>query len=359
MPERQQPHLPPFLSSWRINLPKLSIQVLNWWQILGGRLPIGYFNGTPSNVGAYGVELNLIWTNYGVDGAVRFVNEIAANHMLAVVELIKTTPWDRQEVADKVNSLKDNPAVLAWFLFDEPSSKRGLPPQDAIDAYKFVKELDASRPIALSFVPGDPQALDYAPAMDIFMSHKYPIISGQVQFSSPELQNFYDSWLDNCKFIVNQTGKTFWAILQAHQAPDDGGDAPASPSLAETRYMLYAAIQAGSQATFFYADKETDTSHTWAMMNLAPLVKEYRKHATAFATGPLDSIDFSSQRVVATVFRDSAEPGDKLIVLIVHHDFGSVQIDFKLSMGPLHEIPLVVSLDSFDVKILTIVLSGP
>jgi hypothetical protein len=73
----------------------------------------------------------------------------------------------------EVEAFRDHPALLAWYISDEPELN-GIPPEDLARTYRMVKETDPYHPITI--VLADPgKAKDYAAAMDVVMTDPYPI----------------------------------------------------------------------------------------------------------------------------------------------------------------------------------------
>jgi hypothetical protein len=78
-------------------------------------------------------------------------------------------------VRPNVLAWKAHPALLAWYLTDEPSSVN-QPVADLRDQYRFMKELDSEHPLLIaSCAESD---LQYARAVDIIAPDPYPIETG-------------------------------------------------------------------------------------------------------------------------------------------------------------------------------------
>lgn len=80
--------------------------------------------------------------------------------------------WLRDEVA----AFRDHPALLAWYISDEPTG-HGATADQLQTSYDIVRDLDPYHPITIVFMnPG--KAIDYASAMDLAMVDPYPIPNG-------------------------------------------------------------------------------------------------------------------------------------------------------------------------------------
>ena len=73
----------------------------------------------------------------------------------------------------EVMEFKDHPALLAWYMSDEPVGQ-GIPPEPLKDMYNFIKGIDPYHPVTMVFMTPS-KARDYAAAMDIVMADPYPV----------------------------------------------------------------------------------------------------------------------------------------------------------------------------------------
>ncbi|MGC8864063.1 MAG: hypothetical protein ACP5R5_15000, partial [Armatimonadota bacterium] len=89
--------------------------------------------------------------------------------------LTESLESDEQEEAlrSEVNAIKDHPALLAWYISDEPELRK-IPPERLARAYRIIKGLDPVHPVAMciALVSRAPQYVD---AMDVLMVDIYPV----------------------------------------------------------------------------------------------------------------------------------------------------------------------------------------
>lgn len=78
----------------------------------------------------------------------------------------------QERVWPNVLAWKAHPALLAWYLIDEPSSVN-LPVRDLVEQYRYLKELDSDHPLLIASCAASD--LQYARAVDIFAPDPYPI----------------------------------------------------------------------------------------------------------------------------------------------------------------------------------------
>lgn len=99
-------------------------------------------------------------------------------HLLHVaVSGSAATPRARQQreqlLRAEVETFRNHPALLAWYLSDEPDGNE-VPPSELARAYQLVRELDPYHPVTIVFMIPE-KAREYAEAMDIVMTDPYPI----------------------------------------------------------------------------------------------------------------------------------------------------------------------------------------
>ncbi len=162
-----------------------------------------------------------------------YLDRCAANGMKVHYDIREVA---QQEASDakwaalkqEVEAFGDHPALLTWYLCDEPDGQ-GIPPARLIESYNFIKNLDPYHPITMVFcVP--PKAPDYVDAMDIMMADPYPIPNGPVSMVA--------DWADSLNRAVNY-GMPLWIVPQAF----GGGEWWArEPTAREERCMTYLAL---------------------------------------------------------------------------------------------------------------------
>lgn len=75
---------------------------------------------------------------------------------------------------NEVKTFMDHPALLAWYIADEPDGHK-TEPSVLEEIYRIVKETDPWHPVTMVFMTPFTKAKDYAGSMDIAMADPYPI----------------------------------------------------------------------------------------------------------------------------------------------------------------------------------------
>ncbi|NUQ01980.1 MAG: hypothetical protein HUU35_19205, partial [Armatimonadetes bacterium] len=160
----------------------------------------------------------------------------------------------RPEAAAKVfGHYRANPAVVTWYLADEPGGP-GEQPEDLRRGYEQWAALDPTHPIfLLQNKPGE--FYRYAPACDIFATDPYPIRAD----AAPPLGQVAEYTRGAVDAVFGQ--KPVWVALQCytvHSATEPARELPPRlPTLDELRNMSYQALAAGARGLLYYAFDDT------------------------------------------------------------------------------------------------------
>lgn len=74
----------------------------------------------------------------------------------------------------EINTFKDHPALLGWYIADEPNGYK-IPPAELEDIYRIINEIDPWHPVSIVFMAPFLSSKDYEDAMDIVMADPYPL----------------------------------------------------------------------------------------------------------------------------------------------------------------------------------------
>jgi hypothetical protein len=80
----------------------------------------------------------------------------------------------RELLINEIKIFMDHPALLAWYISDEPTGNK-VSPETLEDIYRFVKKTDPWHPVSIVFMAPFKSAVDYANALDIVMADPYPV----------------------------------------------------------------------------------------------------------------------------------------------------------------------------------------
>ena len=138
---------------------------------------------------------------------------------------------------EEVKLFKDHPALLAWYISDEPIGQ-GVPVKDVERAYKIVKSIDRHHPVSVVFM--EPSgARRYADAMDVVMADPYPV-PGNINEVSHVIKNLKKEFL---------LEKPVWLVPQSFGG---GENWKREPTAGEIRAMTYMGILNGARAIQYF-----------------------------------------------------------------------------------------------------------
>ena len=144
----------------------------------------------------------------------------------------------RKLLINEINEFKDHPALLGWYISDEPVGQ-GVPPEPLEEMYKLIKTLDPYHPVSIVFMTPS-KARKYENAMDIVMADPYPIPNNPVtdvgRVARRLVKEFY---LEKSVWIVPQSfgGNEWWRR---------------EPTGAEIRVMTYQALVEGAKGIQYF-----------------------------------------------------------------------------------------------------------
>jgi hypothetical protein len=80
----------------------------------------------------------------------------------------------KSRMISEIKTFMDHPALLAWYISDEPTGNR-ISPETLEEIYKSVKEIDPWHPVSIVFMAPFLSSKKYSNALDIVMADPYPL----------------------------------------------------------------------------------------------------------------------------------------------------------------------------------------
>jgi len=150
---------------------------------------------------------------------------IHQNGMMAV-------PFSTPEFVEKG---KDHPALLAWYLIDEPEG-HGHTPENTKTAYEHLKAKDKDHPIGLCHFLYD-ALLTFKEGCDFTMTDVYPVTANR----DVPMRNV-GIHMDYARAVHNNPNWPHWTYIQDFGGPNTDGGKWAQPTAAEVRCMTFIAL---------------------------------------------------------------------------------------------------------------------
>ncbi len=139
----------------------------------------------------------------------------------------------------EIKAFMDHPALLAWYISDEPNGNK-MPPGQLQTIYRTVKAIDPWHPVSVVFMAPFLSSKKYEDALDIVMADPYPVPNipiSQVGVITDQLRSAFNG------------KKPVWIVPQAF-----GGSEwwSREPSINEIRSMTYQAVISGARGIQYF-----------------------------------------------------------------------------------------------------------
>jgi hypothetical protein len=144
-----------------------------------------------------------------------------------------------------IAAARHHPALLAWYLFDEPEG-HGRSPEEMRRAYLRMKEIDATHPVGLCHFLYEALE-DYREARDFSITDVYPVTANR---DVPLLNVGIHTAQARA---TNRNGGPNWTCIQVFGGPDTEGGKWAQPTPREVRAMTFIALVHGATGILYFS----------------------------------------------------------------------------------------------------------
>ncbi|HNY15783.1 MAG TPA: hypothetical protein PKI12_09575, partial [Bacteroidales bacterium] len=149
----------------------------------------------------------------------------------------------------------DHPALLAWYIADEPNGYK-LEPDSLLTIYRLIKKLDPWHPVSVVFMAPFMSSRRYADVLDIVMADPYPVPTSPVSMVGDVARQLRSEFSGR---------KPVWMVPQAF----GGGEWwSREPTLQELRAMTYQSVIYGATGIQYFVRQGLNlfpkSAATWA-----------------------------------------------------------------------------------------------
>lgn len=173
-----------------------------------------------------------------------YLNQLKSRNLTLIFSLIDHIGHGQKDVravAHKVNTFKDHPAIMSWYMNDERGPEH-LPQLEAL--YQKVREVDVDHPVWSVHWNTD-WLIKEAHTTDIVGVDPYPIDNNPITLVSQMAD------------AARKAGKPLWLVPQIFSWKDYPGDFRSArgrpPTRDEIRAMTYLAINHGAKGLVYYS----------------------------------------------------------------------------------------------------------
>jgi hypothetical protein len=138
----------------------------------------------------------------------------------------------------------NHPALLAWYLTDEPEGR--MKPEEAKAKYAELKQKDAHHPIGIDHYLFEALA-QYKDAVDFTMTDVYPILAHR-----DGLIHNVGVFVDEAR-LLHGPGWPHWVFIQIFGGPDTDGGKWAQPLPHEVRCMTFIALAHRANGILYFS----------------------------------------------------------------------------------------------------------
>ena len=220
-------------------------------------------------------------------------------------------------LTNEVRCFMDHPALLAWYIADEPTGNK-ISPDSLIKIYNLVRKIDPWHPVSIVFMAPFMSSRQYADALDIVMADPYPVPDSPVSMVGDITGRLADEFAGR---------RPVWIVPQAF----GGGEWwKREPTLQEIRSMTYQAIIKGARGIQFFVRQGLNyfpkSTASWGECGrMAAEIAEM----TPWLLSDEDPVPVRSSG--SEVLVRSALHDGKLMVLAVNKNNSPVRADFFIS----------------------------
>jgi hypothetical protein len=268
------------------------------------RLDLAAASGANLTVAYYGTAVT-------PQGAVQFLDRMRSIGTKALLGLEET--WisgaqpDSAAITELVTAVKSHPALLGYYLADEPEFNSIVPAQLKA-AYDVIRAADADHPISISFgdgycsyadrqAPASPAGDTYMTVPDIVLFDQYPV-HDQPEFERTSdgrhgLEDIRDMVHDCMTYLASHHGPRYEGFIAILQGFSWGGASDRDPTYAESRYMLFRSLIESPYGAVHWVEYQ-------ASATLTPVVHRLIEEASSLGAA-LRSSTFDAAAVTSSV----------------------------------------------------------
>ncbi|MFC2097255.1 hypothetical protein ACFLSI_02860 [Bacteroidota bacterium] len=184
----------------------------------------------------------------------------------------------RNLLISEIETFRDHPALLAWYISDEPTGHK-ISPEELEEDYRLIRELDPYHPVTIVFM-APKRAREYSNTMDIVMADPYPLPHGSVMEVNNVAKRLH-------KEFVHE--KPVWMVPQAF-----GGSEwwLREPTAKEIRVMTYLSIINKATGIQYFVrhglSSFPKSTETWSECGVIALeIAELTPHLLSIEMSPL------------------------------------------------------------------------
>lgn len=251
---------------------------------------------------------------------------------------------EKKVISDFINKWKEHPALLGWYLTDEPEYRPAFPLR-LRDIFNLVKEVD---PYHVAIVLNDTEEgmRVYADYCDVLMPDPYPgfIIGGGSMRPMDKVVNLVEAAKNRVGY-----GQTVWVTPQAFSYADFGRGNNRAPTPLEMRNMTIQAIIGGAKGFVYYSFYRSQKySEIWTA--ITSISAEFEELKDAILAEPMEC-HIKVEPVIQGVAFSLRRVGQDLYFFVANTDMANKILTFDLSEAGIGDVKLNVVSEGRTVEV--------
>jgi hypothetical protein len=231
---------------------------------------------------------------------------------------------------ENVSAVRTHPALLAWYLVDEPENTHT--PEKVKAAYDHLKAKDADHPIGLCHYLWEGLA-QFKGGCDFTMTDVYPVLAKR----DGPIENV-GKFVDEARRVHDNPAWPHWSYIQCFGGPDTEGGKWAQPLPHEVRCMTFLAL-AHRATGILYFSYWPKAPQTWA--SISDLNRDLERIVPWLLA---DGAEMNAKSDQPTVHVRAKKVGDGYLIIAVNHD--RKPHDATLTIDQLGNTPLTLPFES-------------
>ncbi len=207
------------------------------------------------------------------------------------VQRLPLTKAEADAIRQRIRSIKDHPALLAWYLCDEPDLSPALPARMK-EIHDICVEEDPYHPTVILNNTGEGYR-KYAQSGDVVMPDIYPNFMRNGNSGVPMITMY-----DSLRACADAGDRILWCTPQGFNYDDCGHPGQRIPTPAELRNMHYQTLLGGATGFIWYI-YEYNYPYPEVFSTLSSLLDESRKMPLFFSPGKRRMLDTGKSGVLA------------------------------------------------------------
>jgi hypothetical protein len=222
----------------------------------------------------------------------------------------------KELLLQEIETFKDHPALLAWYIADEPTGNK-ITPDSLLKIYELIKRIDPWHPVSVVFMAPFLSAKKYSNALDIVMADPYPVPRSPISMVGDAAKSLSSEFRGK---------RPVWIVPQAF----GGGEWwEREPTLQELRSMTYQSIINGARGIQYFVRQGLNlfpkSTGTWSECGrMAVEIAEL----TPWLLSDEETIPVSSGS--SDVLVTSAVSNDQLMIMAVNKSNAPRRADFSI-----------------------------